>query len=385
MKKILPIIAFAACLFSRSALADFGMLATEDGTCRFFYPTVKNTQGWYIKPSSPDMCQNGFLNKHGEVTIYNAFSIPVEQFYGFFNGGYWMGQTNLSAEIVTARSENNNVYKVSFALPSETGFDIRYLSQMTSKKTDGKTYGSFTFCNPFRILIQTDDFGLFKDKKLTTEIIDEVARHAQRLCPTEQAIQLFGSPKENPKQEDIFFYADINLQTAQIDVKRNEATAFAEKFEEKAETDTPLEQIQTASDYASVQTGPASSSDISSPASNIEIIIPVPKTDQSVSTEVPENNNQIFDKIPHLLTLSRLTKTPVHGTTVVHIVKATDTHAETAVPLPLTLNGKDLKIGWAIISGDFKHETGKKTTELTGSVEVKSFIPCTKEYCTDIQ
>lgn len=360
------------------AIAEFKALTTEDAACHFFYPTHKNTQGWYIKTSSSDMCQNGTVNKHGEVTIYNAFSEPVEQFYGFFNGGYWLGQTSLSADVISAKAENDSVYKVSFVLPNDTGFDIKYISQMSAQKQNNKTYGPFTFCAPFRILVQTEDFGLFKDKNLTTEIIDDIARQARRLCPTEQAIQLFGATKENPKQEDIFFYADINLQTAQIDVKRNEAEAFAKRFEDiKTKSETPLDTISltdTALTTDSLHNTPS--------IIPTEIITPVPKTEQAQDLK---NNTAVLDKVPHLLTLSRLTGAPVSGTAAVEISKVSDNTAVAIKPLPLNLTGDNLQTGWAIISGDFKHKTGKQASQLTGSVTISSFIPCATAYCVEIE
>ena len=291
-----------------------------------------------------------------------------------------MGQTQLTADIVSARAENDNVYKVSFELPSDSGFDIRYICQMSTHKQNGKTYGPFTFCAPFRILVQTEDFGLFKDKSLTTEIIDEVARHARRLCPSESTIQLFGATSENPKQDDIFFYADINLQTAQIDVKRNDADIFTKRHQKQS---TEISEMMPDGNNTSViaDTQPSVTFDTPNEA---DIITPVPKPIE-LSDDDKTKPASMLDTVPNLLTLSRLTASAVHGTAVVEITQVTPSEAIATKPLHITLSGDNLKTGWAVISGDFKHKTGKKAAELTGSVTVTSFVPCTEAYCTDIK
>lgn len=368
------------CGLSTSVLAGFDMISTKDGTCQFFYPTDKNTQGWYIEPSSEAMCQNGVINKHGQITIYNAFGKPIEQIYGFFTGGYWTGKKELSANIISGYDENAMTYKVSFELPSDTGFDVRYLSQMISKKQKDGSFSPFSFCEPFRILIQTRDYGLFQDKSLTTEIIDDVARYAKTLCPAEQKIQLFGSSEERPSQDDVFFYADIDLKTAQIDVKRNEAHLFAKRQENIADTVENIVNLQQTVD-SQTQVSPVER------VSESLLSDSVPVVQSQVGNEVKEEVAmvQLMDKVPHLLTLSRLTGQPVQGTVVVDIKRVMGKTAEVIAPYHLQLTGDNLINGWAIVSGDFSHVSGRKGAELTGKVQVSSVLSCSEPNCTDIK
>ena len=372
MLKKVTTLALLVSAWALPVAAGFDMVPTQDGQCHFFYPTDKNTHGWTIQTSSEHMCQNGTVNKHGQVTIYNAFGMPVEQIYGFFNGGYWTGNKELSADVIAGYAENSDTYKVAFELSSNTGFDIRYLSQMVAKKQKDTTFGPFSFCGPFRVLIQTEDFGLFQDKSLTTEIIDEVAQHAKKLCPAEQKIQLFGSTKERPSGDDVFFYADIDLKTAQIDVKRNDAADFAKKQEalsEKTENEP--------SEPAVVPVRPVSVAD--------EVPAPVNNGSNDVNDTNEPDMLQLMDKIPHLLTISRLTNKPVQGTTVVEIKRVTNNTAEAVTPASLKLTGDNLSVGWAIVSGEFSYESGKKGSDLTGKVNVTSLIPCQQAYCADIK
>lgn len=371
------VLTFMICVggFAVSAFAGFDMVSTKDGTCRVFYPTDKNTQGWYIEPSSEEMCQNGVINKHGQITIYNAFGKPVEQIYGFFNGGYWTGNKELSARVISGYAENMGVYKVSFELPSDTGFDVRYLSQMVSKKQKDGNFSAFSFCGPFRVLIQTGDYGLFQDKSLTTEIIDEVAQFAKTLCPAEQKIQLFGSPKERPLQEDVFFYADIDLKTAQIDVKRNEAHAFAkrqEKVSDIVENRTDLQQNDAVQPELN-------------PIKTAEVIVPEVKPQAGVEPEDKTDIVQLMDKVSHLLTISRLTGKPVQGTVIVDIKRVTGKTAEVMTPYHLQLTGDNLVSGWAVVSGEFSYVSGRKGDKLTGTAHIASVLSCSEPNCMDIK
>ena len=380
MLKKVTTLALLVSAWALPVAAGFDMVPTQDGQCRFFYPTDKNTSGWYIETSSQEMCQNGVVNKQGQVTVYNAFGNPVEQIYGFFSGGYWTGDKELSAQVLSGYAENADTYKVAFELPSDTGFDIRYLSQMVSQKQKDTTFGAFSFCHPFRILVQTGDYGLFQDESLTTEIIDDAARYAKVLCPTEQKIQLFGSSKERPSGDDVFFYADIDLKTAQIDVKRNDAAAFAKR------QNTEDEKIDVEN---KVLINGTKTIDLNPTDDASEKLLPnvVPVVNSIDDTQVDNEVDfiQLMDKIPHLLTISRLTGKPVQGTTIVEIKRVSGKMAEVVSPVSLHLTGENLVAGWAIISGDFSYESGRKGAELTGKVLVSSVIPCSETYCVDMK
>ncbi|MBR5129694.1 MAG: hypothetical protein IKV03_00510 [Alphaproteobacteria bacterium] len=376
LRKVISL-ALLVSAWSLPVAAGFDMLPTKDGQCRFFYPTDKNTQGWTIQVSSQDMCQNGTVNKHGQVTIYNAFGAPVEQIYGFFNGGYWTGDKELSADVIAGYAENSDTYKVSFELSSGTGFDIRYLSQMVSQKQKDTTFASFSFCQPFRVLVQTQDYGLFQDKSLITEIIDEIAQYAKKLCPAEQKIQLFGSSKERPTQDDVFFYADIDLTTAQIDVKRNDANAFSRQ-ENMILISNELDKKVEVQIEQNVVDEENKVPDISEEGIEVNAR-DINKLDAS------EEISSLLDKVPHLLTISRLTGKTVHGSVVVKIERVVDKTADVITPLPLQLVGDGLQTGWAIVTGDFSYETGRLGAELKGRANVTSVVPCQQSYCTDIK
>lgn len=403
LKRILLLNALVLLSGSVLAAPTDGMLATKEGDCHFYYPTHKNTQGWYIQTTPTDMCRNGFVGAHGEVTIYNAFSKPVEQFYGFFNGGYWTGDVALSADVLFRRSEKDGSRKVFFTLPSEAGLDVQYIGQMTAKKQKDNTYGPFSFCDPFRVLVQTTDFELFVNRDQTTELIDEVAKITRNLCPAEKQILLYGATRQDPKMQDIFFYAEIDLQTAQITIKRNDADKRAQNYEkitEDADVKNTADEVSAFAPDKTVVVEPAlipvadkqktpAVPEIESVPASVpsvvigdvpgDIITPVPKQTLDAS------DTQIMDKVPHLLTIARLLKKPIYGTAVVEINRLNEAGGESDRPVKLKLNGVGLQSGWGVVSGDFEYKSGKKTDDLTGVVQVSSFVPCSDSFCKDIK
>ena len=407
-KKVLTLALLVSALALPVAAEDY-MISTKDGACRFFYPTHKNTQGWHIEVTPASMCQNGVVGQHGQVTIYDAFSKPVEQFSGFFNGGYWLGKTALTADIISTAVEPNGLYKVYFKLPSEAHFDLQYISQMTARRQKDKTYGAFGFCNPFRVLAHTNDFGLFQDEALVSEIIDELAMYAKRFCPAQHKIMLYAATKEQPDMEDVFYYSEIDLETAEVKVKRNQAEQFAKKAlsvsnlpddaveakeirqEMKERTEQAIQDLElqnnrdisennTQIDYSFHQI-----SDMKPEVQSVETTVDKPSVSVEIRPITQKNEGQNFlDKVPHLLLLSRLWNRSVQGTGVVHIIRADGQSGIANQPASLTLAGTDLHTGWGIVSGAFQYQSGLGAN-MTGTVQVSSFVPCANPYCTDIQ
>lgn len=386
--------------------AEEFMLSTKDGSCRFFYPTHKNTQGWHIEVTPDSMCQNGVVGHHGQVTVFDAFSKPVEQFSGFFNGGYWLGKTALTADIISTAVEPNGLYKVYFKLPSEAHFDLQYISQMTARRQKDKTYGAFGFCNPFRVMAHTNDFGLFQDEALVSEIIDELAMYTKRFCPTQHKIMLYAATKEQPDMSDVFYYAEIDLATGEVNVKRNHAKQFAKRVlasadlpddaveadELRQEMAEQSEQVVPNLEYQNNQEPTLPDYSFNQADVVADPVENMPTLEGDTVASVNEvsgigmvNNDAVYmDKVPHLLLLSRLWKRPVQGTSIVHIARADNHSAEVKHPMVLTLTGNDLHTGWGVVSGLFQHQSGL-AGNMTGSVQVSSFIPCSNAYCTDIR
>ncbi len=407
-KQVITLALLVSALSFPVAAEDY-MISTKDGTCRFFYPTHKNTQGWHIDVTPASMCQNGVVGQHGQVTIYDAFSKPVEEFSGFFNGGYWLGKTALTADIISTAVEPNGLYKVYFKLPSEAHFDLQYISQMTARRQKDKTYGAFGFCNPFRVLAHTNDFGLFQDEALVSEIIDELAVYAKRYCPAQHKIMLYAATKEQPDMTDVFYYSEIDLETAEVNVKRNLAAQFAQKAlttknipadaveadqmrqEITAQNEQTIQDLEWQNNQESIENAPTTDYafyQANAPETDNQTVMAngdKNTVSDSIRPIMSENDGRaLLDKAPHLLLLSRLWNRSVQGTSVVHIIRADNQSAVANQPASLTLTGTDLHIGWGIVSGLFQYQSGSGAN-MTGTVQVSSFVPCLNPYCTDIQ
>ncbi len=407
-KKVLTLALLGSALALPVAAEDY-MISTKDGACRFFYPTHKNTQGWHIEVTPASMCQNGVVGQHGQVTIYDAFSKPVEEFSGFFNGGYWLGKTALTADIVSTAIEPNGLYKVYFKLPSEAHFDLQYISQMTARRQKDTTYGAFGFCNPFRVLAHTNDFGLFQDEALVSEIIDELAMYAKRYCPAQHKIMLYAATKEQPDMTDVFYYSEIDLETAEVNVKRNQAEQFAKQAlaiknipddaveaeeirqEMIKQTEQVIQDLERQNNQESIKNTPTV--DYSFHQVNEtkqESQSPKGKAGENAFSEQiqpissEKGGQALLDKVPHVLLLSRLWNRSVPGTGIVHIIRSDNQSAVANQPVTLTLTGADLHTGWGVVSGTFQYQSGLGA-DMTGTVQVSSFVSCSNPYCTDIQ
>ncbi|MDR2902173.1 MAG: hypothetical protein LBU87_03605 [Lactobacillales bacterium] len=211
---------FCAGIPARAFLLDEQVLETEDGKCKIRYLTAKNTQGWSIKVE-PYTCPGGFLHGYADVTVYGPFSKPMEEIFGYFSNGYWTGDQPLDRALGDRSSEEYGVQKATFPLAKDTASDIQYIGQMTaSKRTDG-TYDSFKICHPFRMLAITPNDALFKNPHATQIILEDALKQAREICPDETRVLFFASSKQKPQQPDIFFFADMNLETNKTYVKRN--------------------------------------------------------------------------------------------------------------------------------------------------------------------
>lgn len=452
-------------------------LYTKDGKCRYYYFTPKNTQSWYIQ-ASDGLCDDGIVDGQGVVTVYNAFSQPIEEIYGFFNEGFWTGDMPLSAPVLYQTVDSDGTQKVYFQIPNDTYYNFQLIGQMSSQKQKDGTYEAFKFCNPFRILLQTEESDLFTDNQKLIEIVDELVQKTRDYCPAEETLYFYASRLERPNLDDIFFFAEVDLRAARITIKRNAPP-------EKSPSDSlapgmaspPIDPYADMQNYsngaakngmngnfdnmpgAPVQAGASSYMNGSQNAGNSNLsaqntmskATPYAQTGNSQETQtyidlrnnspkraqanrtkesadkkivskkegnaetgrsdkqasadgknagdrhtgktfsqnrpISENNQseQGIDQVPHLLLSSKIMHKPVSGMAVVYIADATDEAGRSNKPNPLKLEGKDLTVGWAVVSGDFDYQSTSSSGKLRGKVIVKSVVPCQSKQCKDIK
>lgn len=402
-------------------LLDEAILSTYDKKCQIRYLTDKNTKGWYISVS-PDSCSEGYLNGYADVTVYDAFSRPSEQIYGYWTDGYWTGETNLKKRFLKRSSEEYGVQKATFEVAKDKASDITYIGQMTARRNARDVYMPFEICDPFRILAVTPHTALFKNPHATQVILDDVVKQVREICPAEKRILFFSAQTDSPLPQDIVFYADINLETGKTYIKRNKAL-HPEATNPKKLAKPDRDDLAVAADLKGavgssvdvalrqeVSFGMSSNlensvldgasgpvvelpmqKDISSLDTLIDATAPqvekTAETDQAVSAETSESTVSVsstpangMDTVAHLRLMSQVNQKPVFGTAVVHVDTLNEIEGIVDLPMPLTLTGKAFVAGWGVVSGFFDFDaTGK------GFVQVTSFLPCATHACRDIQ
>ncbi len=460
-----------------NVMAQSPSLYTKDGKCRYYYFTPKNTQSWYIK-TTDGLCDDGIVDGQGAVTVYNAFSQPIEEIYGFFNKGFWTGDMPLSAPVLYQTVESDSTQKVYFQIPNDTYYDFQLIGQMSSQKQKDGTYEAFKFCNPFRILLQTEESDLFTDDQKLIEIVDELVKKTRNYCPAEETLYFYASRLERPNPDEIFFFAEVDLRTARIVIKRNDPPAKNPNDLSNPDTVKPPIDLHGngqsypadtvgnipngnfendmlgtpsqmgASSYMNVSQSVENMIEASNktPQENADVLIShsqdaqiyidlrdsSPKSAranqandavgknadakkknnaaQNVNNEkqtgdddkdaviehagkvltdkhqTSENiSKQSIDKVPHLLLAGKIMRKPVQGTAIVYISDVSDDAGRSNKPNPLKLEGKDLTVGWAVISGDFEYQSTSNSGKLRGKVHVNSVAPCQSNQCRDIK
>lgn len=461
-----------------SVMAQSPSLYTKDGKCRYYYFTPKNTQSWYIK-TTDGLCDDGIVDGQGAVTVYNAFSQPIEEIYGFFNEGFWTGDMPLSAPVLYQTVETDSTQKVYFQIPNDTYYDFQLIGQMSSQKQKDGTYEAFKFCNPFRILLQTEESDLFTDDQKLIEIVDELVKKTRNYCPAEETLYFYASRLERPNPDDVFFFAEVDLRAARITIKRNappeknpsdslipnaqnvplapygngqsypadtvgnipnggfENNMYGASVQteasshisgsQSAENTSGISQNKEMQENSYVQTAHSQDAQVyidshdSSPksvranqannaagknadakkknnaAQNVNNEKQTGDNDKDAVVEhagkaftdkhqTSENiSKQGIDKVPHLLLAGKIMRKPVQGTAIVYISDVSDNTGRSNKPNPLKLEGKDLTVGWAVISGDFEYQSTSNSGKLRGKVHVNSVAPCQSNQCRDIK
>ncbi len=410
---------------------DEATLQTVDGTCGIHYLTSKNTQGWSVEITG-GTCPNELLNGYADVAVLNAFGQVVDQIYGYFSNGYWTGNQQLNAPVLKRTSDEKGVQKAIFIAGSNKKFRIDYIGQMSAQKNAGGTYNPLSFCGPFRVLAVTQNTGLFDDEQTVQDVIDDATENARLFCPAEKRMMLFASTKMEPKQQDIFFFADVNLQTGEHNIvtkadskpmviKQEGGEVVSLVIPERKKTPVlkrgyvdrsrepiaspvrpavpvtedvfhptvdfedvvslPVPEMAVASDVTIDELEPSTVTVLETALPMDEL--PVPETIAEPSPETMVKRSLVAEKmispIAHLRVMAQVMRQPVTGTAVVHIeTVGLDGTAKTDEPAVLTLAGADMRRGWAIAHGVFTFD------ENGGRVDVTEVFPCIAPMCKDL-
>lgn len=374
-------------------------IPTKDGSCSIRYLTNKNVKGWYVDADEISCTEDGWIDGYHDLTLYNAFSKPIEQIYGYFSYGYWTGTTFVKSPFLTSFTEETGDQKATFLLARDSTYQLDYIGQMIAKKDSMDSYGSFQVCNPFRLLVVTENIPVFADKKKQRLIFKNIEKQVRSLCPSEEKVMLFLSPVVEPRQEDIVFYAEMDLKNNTQKTKWQEEALKQSGYYEKTVEAATLSNIvspnvkdlevlrktiakkinlipfkkqesnETISfDEEEKPTTPAVKRSQVSFKEEVEADVEedvltetddafqepkflIPEPNKNYQHEQPMLNPDKHEPIMHLCILSKIKQDTVPFANIVHIQDNKEDESYTDMPLPLKIKGHALKPGWYKISG----------------------------------
>ena len=398
-------------------------ITTTDRTCGLHYLTHGNTVGWYLTDVEGS-CLNGLLNGAARVTLRNAFGKVVQNMNGFFAQGYPIHSNYGNITLKTLWLSDTPNQSLVFDLGNEEKFNIRYLGKMSAEQQSDDTYSAFNACEPAIVLAVTKELNLFEDESVQQELINSVLNNLAPICPDAHQVYFYGSTKENPENKDIAFFADINLESGHIKIRRlpsspryrdilknpSEAADMPVPKEIRRETGLPVVQItpvkpenksvsiegeesELLEEPISDQSIIDSSFEVAAPPQPIPVIQSAPKPvaipspqpvtqpitipkKESKQVETSTDPTPVWDDVPALLTASRLLKQPVEGKVLVHIAQFDAMGiALTDNPVALRIKGDKIPLGWVVVQGDFSHTPPQTASDPIGFVQAKSITP----------
>lgn len=411
------------------------VLTSEQG-CQIHYITKKNVDGWFIEGKIPD-CPQKWVNGYADITIFDAFRKPVEQIFGYFKDGFWVGSQPIPFSAKTMSKISENEYSLEVEVGRNEKYDIQYLGQLRTQKMADGSFGSFNACPISRILAVTENKNLFEDENIQSELLNEAIYYAKILCPNVHQIHFYSAAIHQPMDEDVFFFADIDWLKKQIQVRR--LPSSAEKIAKANRMSrvrveslgvpvvhvTPIRPVEIASkqddlnedinkEEVSNQEEKISENinenevnlseqiieekeDVSTAENESSLPIDLDSLSEDASKEqaIETQNNMedssekevvVLDAIPHLLTASRLLKKAVKGQAVVHVFRVDlSGQAWIDAPVPMKANGQLVQTGWNIVSGLFSSEPPTRTKSggipPLGTIVITDTIPCVTEGC----
>ena len=446
IKTFFLFIIFFICSFSHLALAfllEEQQIPSKDGSCKMRYLTEKNAKGWHFTANHLNCPNNGWIEGYHDITIFDAFSQPTEKVYGYFSYGYWTGDAFVDAPFLTRFSEELGVQKATFLLAKDDLNDMDYIGQMVAKKNQNGDYGSFHVCDPFRLLIVTEQIPAFANKKRQQLIFKNIEKHVRSICPVADKVMLFVSPVIEPKQEDIVFYSEIDLKnhtskdtwqeealkksghysktieianlediispqekdldalraslTKKIDLlpfknvtKNQHSINFADNDFSKQEENLLTNKIDQIETTPILKTKHPVSFDtfdeeIQTPQNDLKqqernsALFSFPIPQKSYQHKEKETIKQEEHPIAHQCILSKVKKEPVPVSFIGYISSNSNKASYTTKPLTLIIQGKVLKNGWYKIVGMLN--TNNQTQFYRGTIKVKTIQSCKNKLC----
>ncbi len=340
MKKIIFILLTDLLILTQPARADLneGQIFTRDQSCQLHYLSDKNLAGWTFEINN-GTCQNQLAQGQMTLSIFNAFRQPVEQITGYFNQGYWVGNTPLKHNVLT-RTADGNTQKLTFLMGKDDFLQALFIGQMSADAKKDNQYGPFILCEPLKMLIVSNNKDLFKIQSNQISLFEKAQQFAADLCPTTDNIMLFGSTKIDPKQEDIFFYADLNAQHENAHILK-----------------TPDNPTELSTSEKTTEPAPQ----------------PAPTVEENTPTDL--------EKIQALLLLSKTTRAPVDGHFIVQLDQINPNNTALMKEQHILIRANQLKPGRQLLFGKMSANQNANNEPLSGTFQVTRSVLCVQTAC----
>ncbi len=293
--------------------------------CRVRYLTAKNTQGWSMD-AADKTCSGGWVEGRADVRVFDAFVRPQQVMSGSFAQGYWTDGTPPGADIQRfsfAPDTQSLIYPLTSGAP---GLALR---GRADARLENGAYPAFNACRPAQVFIITADMDAFIHPGRREKLFADIVSQMRAVCPDLKMIALTGV-RDKITDEPVF-RAELDVAAGTSDIRQMPGHA--------PEASKNIAPSETAAPFVS--------------------------------------------SVVALMTTSRILKKPVFGTAVVHIgFVAPDGSAQIDAPALMSMQGKDVKTGWARVSGMWQHAPVRqpKGVEL-GGVRASQVQPCADRTC----
>ncbi len=336
---------------------DEVVLSSKDKKCAIRYLTTKPMKGWTIETKAE--CSDGWVHGYNRVEILDIQKKSKQTLNGFFMDGYWLGLLPAKGHILNRLTPQENVQSLTFIMDKDEEQNNTYIVQLRSTKNEDGSYTEFQGCPIFRLMVINPERKLFDNEVFQEQIAQKAFRLAQKLCAKLETIAVFGATKTDALASDVIFQMQIDAESKEKNI-------------------IPIQTDFNESDIAQPIELRHQSSEV------LMAVIPEKdgfKIDYSKSFSYPEKSIPQKETLPitslaHLDVQSRITDKPVQGKVIVHINKIDlDGSALTDLPQKVLLkHHPKLKIGWAIIQGNFYQN----------EMQVTDIKTCQKEWCSDV-
>ncbi|MBP5534987.1 MAG: hypothetical protein J6Y03_05760 [Alphaproteobacteria bacterium] len=184
------------------------LIYTPDKKCFLHYLSIKslsmykNIQINQLSPSENDQClEKGFAS----VNITDDKNNLIQTLTGYFLNGFFIGSVPLNSYAIKRSAEADGTQNLFYFIDKDDNLKVQYIGEMHSYLENDGTYTHFDACNPFEILLQTQNKALFNDPVTIQNLFTVVKSYARTICPQVEHIVFKATDSPSLDNNGIFF------------------------------------------------------------------------------------------------------------------------------------------------------------------------------------